>query len=643
MSASHIAAEQKLVEDDAVIAAMLEAASVPTLMMTLVHLTGSTAILQGAIRPKTPLIGEVQGYLSEAEKAEVRAMALDALKRYRDGGCQLPPPPSADTVREMMNFLVGEHVPPEYVPMMLEEMGLDGADSRGSHFEQPVSESARQDFKVLIIGAGMSGLLAGVRLKELGVPFTIIEKGSNVGGTWHENRYPGCRVDIASHFYSYSFEPSHDWTQFYAGRDELFAYFNRFADKHGIRDNIEFNTEVVAAAYDEASAQWHVTLRRDGKEERRRANAVISAVGQLNRPRIPDIKGQSRFKGIVMHSAEWNSQQSLKGKRVAVIGTGASAFQLVPEVAKEAAQLFVLQRTPVWMLPNPNYHAQVSESKKWLLKHIPFYARWYRFLLFWPGTDGLLPNLKFDPAWPHPQRAVNAHNDMMRQTLTDYIAKQVGGDTALLEKVVPKYPVMVKRMLQDNGSWLKTLQRDNVELVTDGIDEINADGVMCGGQQYEVDAIIFATGFHANKFLWPMTISGRGGVTLNDAWQDEPRAYLGITIPGFPNLFCMYGPGTNLAHGGSIIFNSECQVRYAVGCIKALLENGKKALDCKPEVYKAYNTRLADELASMVWSFEGVDSWYKNSAGRVVNTSPWRLVDYWTWTRQPALADYTMI
>ncbi|SFV12670.1 flavin-containing monooxygenase [Pseudoduganella namucuonensis] len=642
MSASTTIAEQKIVEDDTFIANMLEAASVPTLMMTLVHLTGDTTILEGAIKPRTPLIGEVQGYLGDAEKAEVRALALQALKRYRDGGHQLPPPPSAETVHRMMSFMVGEHVAAEYVPMMMEEMGLDGGDSRASRFERPVSESAREDFKVLIIGAGMSGLLAGVRLKELGVPFTIIEKGACVGGTWHENRYPGCRVDIASHFYSYSFEPSHDWTQFYSGRDELFAYFNRFADKHGIRGCIQFNTEVTSAAYDEDSAQWQVTLRRQGGEERRGANAVISAVGQLNRPRIPEIKGLELFKGAIMHSAEWKPERSLKGKRVAVIGTGASAFQLVPEVAKEASRLFVLQRSPVWMLPNPNYHALVSESKKWLLKHVPFYARWYRFLLFWPGTDGILPKLKMDPSWPHPRRAVNAHNDVMRETLTDYIKRQVGDDAALLEKVVPTYPVMVKRMLQDNGSWLKTLQRDNVELVTDGISEINASGVVCGGTQYDVDAIVFATGFHANKFLWPMTITGRGGVTLNDVWQDEPRAYLGITVPGFPNLFCMYGPGTNLAHGGSIIFNSECQVRYTVGCIKALLEQGKKALDCKPEVYHAYNTRLADELAGMVWSYEGVDSWYKNSAGRVVNTSPWRLVDYWTWTRNPDLADYSM-
>jgi 4-hydroxyacetophenone monooxygenase len=490
----------------------------------------------------------------------------------------------------------------------------------------------------------MSGLLAAVRLQELGIPYVVIEKGASVGGTWHENRYPGCRVDIASHFYSYSFEPSHEWTQLYARRDELWAYFKRFAEKHGVLQHIQFNTEVAAATWDEASATWNVEVRSaDGTTTSRTANALISAVGQLNRPSIPDIPGRDSFKGEVMHSAEWRSDVSLAGKRVAVIGTGASAFQLVPEVAKEAAQLFVFQRSPVWMLPNPNYHAMVSESKKWLLKHVPYYARWYRFLLFWPGTDGILPKLKVDPAWPHPERAVNAHNDAMREQLTNYIKAQVGDNTGLLAKVVPNYPVMVKRMLQDNGSWLKTLQRDNVELVTDGISGINASGIVCGGKQYDVDVIVYATGFHANKFLWPMKITGRSGQTLDQYWQDEPRAYLGMTVPGFPNLFCMYGPGTNLAHGGSIIFHSECQVRYTIGCITALLQNGKRALDCRPAVYDDYNARLASELDSLVFSHAGTGSWYKNKAGRVVNTSPWRLVDYWKWTRTPELADYEML
>jgi 4-hydroxyacetophenone monooxygenase len=328
---------------------------------------------------------------------------------------------------------------------------------------------------------------------------------------------------------------------------------------------------------------------------------------------------------------------------VAVIGTGASAFQLVPEVAKRASRVIVFQRSPPWMVPNPRYHAHVSEAKKWLLRHAPYYARWYRFLLFWPGSDGLLPSLVVDPEWSHPERSINAANDGMREFFTQYLAQQIGDDPDLLAKVVPKYPPFGKRMLQDNGTWLATLKRDNVELVTESITGITPQGVRCaGGTEHAVDVIVYATGFHANRFLWPMEIVGRSGVTLRELWGEEPRAYLGIAVPQFPNLFCLYGPGTNLAHAGSIIFHSECQVRYVMGCLVALLSNGFSRMDCRQDVHDAYAARFDARHAQLVWSHPGVSNWYKNADGRVLTTSPWRLVDYWSWTRTPELADYDL-
>jgi 4-hydroxyacetophenone monooxygenase len=329
---------------------------------------------------------------------------------------------------------------------------------------------------------------------------------------------------------------------------------------------------------------------------------------------------------------------------VAVIGTGASAFQLVPELAKRVARLSVFQRSPAWMIPNPVYHAAVSESKKWLLKHVPYYARWYRFLLFWPGSDGLLPSLVIDPSWPHPDRSVNALNEEQRRLFTDYLRSQVRDDPELLENVIPSYPPFGKRMLQDNGSWLAALKRDNVDLVTEPIAAITPSGVRCAdGTEYPVDVIVLATGFHANRFLWPMEIVGRDGVRLRERWGDEPRAYLGITVPGFPNFFCLYGPGTNLAHAGSIIFHSECQVRYAMGCLEALLRHdAARTIECRQDVFDAYNARFDARHATLVWSHPGMTSWYKNAAGRVVNTSPWLLVEYWGWTKRPDLSDYEL-
>jgi 4-hydroxyacetophenone monooxygenase len=630
-------------EDDVFLAETLEHGSAPTLIMAIVHLTGDTSLLRGPIRPRRPLPGESDGGLSADDKTAVRAMAFDALRAYRDRGCTLPPTPPPQTIREMMSFVVGEHVPDEYVPMFLDEMRLDGGASYDVACDGVAAER-RAGFRVVVIGAGMSGLLAAIRLERAGIPYVVIEKNDDIGGTWLENTYPGCRVDVANHFYCYSFEPNPDWSEFFSQRDELHRYFAACVDRYDVRKRIRFGTEVVAARWDDEAANWDVRVRSaDGVEETLAANALISAVGQLNRPKLPEIPGRDSFGGPAFHSAQWQHQHSLLGKRVAVIGTGASAFQLVPEIAKQASRLIVFQRSPPWMVPNPRYHARVSEAKKWLLRHVPYYARWYRFLLFWPGSDGLLPALIVDPEWPHPERSVNAANDGMRELFTQYLAQQIGDDGELLAKVVPKYPPFGKRMLQDNGTWLAALKRDNVDLVTDPIAEITPHGVRCAdGAEHAADVIVYATGFHANRFLWPMEIVGRNGITLREVWGEEPRAYLGITVPRFPNLFCLYGPGTNLAHAGSIIFHSECQVRYVMGCLAALLGNGFSSMDCRQETQDAYAARFDARHAQLVWSHPGVNSWYKNAHGRVLTTSPWRLVDYWAWTSRPALEDYEL-
>ncbi len=636
-------AELAITEDDAAIAEALETANIPTLMMSIIHLTGDASILDGDIRPVGVRFPELNGFMEDEKKARVRAMALDALKAYRDGR-PLPPPPADATVRRMADFLTGTPIAEEYLPMLLEEMALDGVDQRVFDWTGGKPPERAKRFHTVVIGAGMSGLLAAIRLKEAGLPFVVIEKNQAVGGTWYENQYPGARVDSANHFYSYSFEPNHDWSEHYSRRDELFAYFDRVADRFGIRDDIRFSTEVVEAVFDEAASIWRVTVQDGyGARDTIEANAVISAVGQLNRPKFPDIKGRDRFGGPSFHSAEWQTQHDLTGKRIAVIGVGASAFQLIPEVAKIAGKLTVFQRSPGWMVPNAVYHDAVKEGKKWLMKHVPYYARWYRFLLFWMAGDALLPSLTRDDDWPHPERSMNALNEAHREAFSAAMRAQLPDRPDIAEKVVPKYPPFGKRMLQDNGHYLGALARDNVELVTDKIAEIVEDGIIDEtGRHHPLDVIVYATGFQTNKFLWPMRIVGREGQVLSEVWGDMPRAYLGITIPGFPNLFCLYGPGTNLAHAGSIIFHSECQVRYAMGALKTLIESGHAAMECKPDVFDAYVERLDTTLAKMVWSHPGADSWYRNARGIVVNTSPWRLIDYWNWTRTPEPADYRL-
>jgi 4-hydroxyacetophenone monooxygenase len=635
----------EITDDDQAVARALEDVSIPALLMSMVHMSGDPGILRGDLRPAGIYLNEVQGFMTPEQQAAVRQRALEVIVAYRDGGCVLPPPPGPDVIHEMMNVLVAGAVPDEYVEMMLEELELDGSDVRDLHWIDDVPAQDKAGFHVVVIGAGMSGLLAAIRLGGAGISFTVIEKNAGVGGTWWENRYPGCRVDVGNHFYCYSFAPNNQWSEFFARQPELQGYFEWCMHEFGVADHIRFGTEVVRARWDGDTARWSVDVRRaDGRTDSLRADAVISAVGQLNRPKLPDILGRQSFGGVSMHSAEWIDGTDLAGKRVAVVGTGASAFQIVPTIAPEVAHLTVFQRSAPWMFPNPHYHDPVGPGARWAFEHLPYYGRWYRFLLFWPACDGGLPAMRIDPEWPDQTESVSALNDAARQMFTQWMADQIGDDMDLLSKVIPDYVCLGKRTLQDNGSWLGALKRENVDLVTDPIAEITPDRIVgASGEEHPVDVIIFATGFHANRYLWPMEIVGRDGVTLAERWGDRPTAYLGITVPNFPNLFCMYGPGTNLAHGGSLVFHSECQIRYIMGCLAALLAGGHRSIECRSDVHDEYNRRLQAELDTMVWSHPSIlSSWYRNAEGRIYILSPWRLVDYWNWTRSPDLADFEL-
>ncbi len=630
----------EIAESDSSIAEALQQARIAPLIMSLIHMTGDSSLLDD-VQFEGMTIQNMDGNLTDALKETVRQQTLAALVAYRDGA-PLPPPPGQALLQRMIDFIAGSPVTPEYRAMLTDDLQL----GEPWQFEWPDGAPPKKaaDFHTLVIGAGMSGILQAHRLMEAGLPFVVIEKNDEVGGTWYENHYPGCRVDSSNHFYSYSFEPNVDWSEHYSQHGELQAYFRQCSERFGLRDHIRFNTEVVAATFNEDDGIWQVEIRKaDGSAETIRVNAIVSAVGQLNRPQIPDFPGRDRFLGPTFHAAHWEDGHQLEGKRIAVIGAGATAFQLIPEMAKIASHLVCFQRSPGWMAPNAGYHDAVEPGLKWCMRHIPYYRRWYRFCLFWGAGDGTLPNYTIDPEWSDNNRSINALNARQREVLSDAIVKQLPGRSDLAEKIIPPYPPGGKRLLQDNGHYLRSLMQENVELVADGIREITEDGIIDSqGRHHPVDVILYATGFHANKFLWPMRIEGRNGKLLADVWGDTPRAYLGITIPDFPNLFCLYGPGTNLAHGGSIIFHSECQVRYVMGCLKLMIEGDLASLEVKQDVFDDYVDRLATALGRMVWSHPGVSSWYKNARGLVVNTSPWRLVDYWHWTQAPEPDEYIL-
>jgi 4-hydroxyacetophenone monooxygenase len=318
-------------------------------------------------------------------------------------------------------------------------------------------------------------------------------------------------------------------------------------------------------------------------------------------------------------------------------------MQFAPSIAAGVKHLTIFQRSPQWAIPNEDYHREVSDQRRWLFVNVPFYAGWYRFSLFWRLGDGLLPTLRVDPEWSQLPRTINARNERVRQFLTAHLLEEIGDRPDLVAKALPDYPPYSKRILIDNH-WFKMLRRANVELVTEPIARVHERSIETSdGAQHPVDVIVFGTGFQATKLLWPMSIRGRSNRQLSDVWgADDARAYLGIAVPEFPNFFCLYGPNTNLGHGGSIIFHAECQTRFITHCIRDMLEGDYGAMECRPKAYREYNRNLDAELAELIWSQVDVGSWYKNSKARVVTNSPWRLVDYWAMTSNPNFRDWIM-
>ena len=623
---------------------ILKDAHLPALMCAMVQMTGETDWLRPEWTPTYNPLSRGDTGIPEAEQAKIRKRAAEAIHAHLAGKPLAMPTPPTDVLRRQMDFVAGAPIPEQYVDFLEDELVLKGRSSKEPHFETPELKAAARRLKVLVVGAGMSGLLTGIRLSQAGVPFEIVDKNADVGGTWFENAYPGCRVDNANHMYSYSFEPNHAWPQHFSPQPVLLDYFRGIAAKYDLRKHIRFETLVEQLAWDDTRSVWRCTLKgKDGKTEVVEANAVVTAVGQLNRPRFPDIEGLGTFEGPAFHSAEWRHDVDLKGKRVIVIGTGASAYQFVPEIAPDVAHLTVFQRSPPWALPVPHYHEDVPEGMKWTLEHVPYYDKWYRFQLFWMTTEGFLPMVKSDPKWNGGPGAVSGENAMLREMAIASFAQQLQDRPDLLPKVTPAYPLGGKRAVLDNGVWLAALKRDNVDLVTEKIERITPKGVVTAdGREYEADVLIYGTGFQASNFLSFLKVKGRGGRDLHETWGGDARAYLGITHPGFPNLFTIYGPNTNIVVNGSIIFFSECAVRYIVGALKLLAETGAAAMEPKKDVYDEFNRKVDEANAGWAWGSPHVSSWYKNQFGRVSQNWPFGLIDYWRATLAPNPDDYVL-
>lgn len=612
-------------------------ANVPTLQMLCVQLTGDASWLEEPYRPTRSkgVDDNDSGGLPEDVQERIREAAIDAILRWRAGEPVAIPHPTAAQLIRMMSVSTGEPIPEAYGPMMADRFNA----FLGARPAPPVA-NVPPGFHVLIVGAGMSGIAAGVRLKEAGIPFTIVEKGDDVGGVWHQNRYPACGVDTPSHLYSYTFAQG-DWEHWFGKKEEIVDYFRNVAKKFGIYEHIQFGTEVVTARYDETRHRWVSELRGPGGTTTPfESNILLSAVGVFGTPKWPDIPGREDFRGTMLHTGMWDENADISGKRVAVIGNGASAMQLVPAIVEEVDTLTIFQRSKQWAVPFPKFRKRVPDAARFLFTEVPLYEWWYRLRLAWIFDSKVYESLKIDPEWDDPEHSLNAINAGHRRFFERYIRRELGDRQDLAPRVIPEYPPYGKRMLLDNG-WFRTLTRSDVELIDEPILRIDQTGIQTVDKHYDFDVVIAASGFDVARFLLTLPTYGRGGVSVREAWDDDdPQAYLGTVIPGFPNMFMLYGPNTGLGHGGSFMYIIECQINYVLSVIEQMLDNGLTEVECRQDVSDEYNATMQDMHSRMVWTHPGTSTYYRNSRGRVVANNPWRTTDFWSMTRTANMADF---
>jgi cation diffusion facilitator CzcD-associated flavoprotein CzcO len=486
----------------------------------------------------------------------------------------------------------------------------------------PVDSSTAAPLQVLIIGSGFAGVGLAIQLKQRGIDdFLLLEKASAVGGTWRDNNYPGAACDVPSHLYSFSFEPKTDWSRKFAPQAEIFAYIQHCVSKYRLAAQIRLNSEVASAVFDALAAVWRVTCT-DGRQFS--ARALVSACGQLNQPAYPQIAGLQTFGGKSFHSARWQHAVDLSGKRVAVIGTGASAIQFVPEIVPKVAQLYLFQRSAAYVIAKPD-----RAYRPWELA----------LLARWPGVQKLDRGLKYVQ---HEVRALAfIHFPMLMRlfklSFKRHLAAAIA-DPQLQGRLVPDYPLGCKRILISNN-YFPALAQANVEVVNTGIRQVTERGVVTDdGCEREVDVLIYGTGFAATDFLAPMHITGLNGLDLNQAWRDGAEAYKGISVSGFPNLFLLYGPNTNLGHS-SILYMLESQFAYVLDGLQTLQRNKLRYIDVKPQVQQRFNQHLQQAVDQSIWA-QGCNSWYKNAAGKNTNNWPGFTFSYRYQTRHLELADY---
>jgi 4-hydroxyacetophenone monooxygenase len=603
------------VVDEAFIRRAVELADLAAVRVALYQATGD---------PEVEQLGPV-AVLSATERAVLVDKAVAYLQQLPEGATVAVP--SEDELRHLMVMATGVEMTDQEFAARRDLPAFDeapwNAEWTGARPELP------EGFRVAIIGAGFSGIAAGVQLERLGIPYTVYERRHEVGGVWSINKYPDARVDTASSTYEYNFEKNYPWSEYFGRQNEVRGYIEHVAKKFGVWPNLEFNSDLTAARWDDERSVWNIELTKpDGTVVQAQANAIISAVGVFANPKFVAFPGSDQFEGKIVHPTQWSPDYDLTGKSVGVIGNGSTGVQLLAPIAREAEQVYVFQRTPQWISPRPKYGEPVEPEVRWLLDTMPGYWNWQRYTAtaaLFQSHDLMIP----DPEWQAKGGFVSEKNDAIRTALTAYIKSQVGDRPDLIAKLVPTYAPMTRRPVVDNG-WYAALTRKNVELVTDSIEELTPTGIRTAdGKERKLDFLVTATGFDIIKFLWPADYVGVDGAKLHERWSEEgPRAYLSMMVPEFPNMFMLYGPNSQPVSGGtSLPAWYQIWSRYIAQCLIAMIEGGHSRVMVTQEAHDEYNKALDVEASGLLMlNDEGsvAKNYYINEFGRLQMNAPWQ-------------------
>ncbi|MBV1918001.1 MAG: NAD(P)/FAD-dependent oxidoreductase [Sphingomonadaceae bacterium] len=573
---------------------------------------------------------------TDDDLALVRRKAAEFLKSCRDPEAVPMDIGPRDRLPTSLGLMRGETIPKETLDLYIEETALDPW-VRSPQWRTTPDPERLKNFRVVIVGAGMGGLVSALHLKRVGIPFTVIEKNAGVGGTWYENRYPGSRLDTPSRSYTHLFGVDFPYSNPFSPWSENQRYFSWVADFFDLRKHIVFETEVHSLTWDEETSHWEIATSNKDGEKVLRANAVMTSVGFLNLPKLPDIEGRDTFEGEASHTVSWPDDAVIKDKRVAVVGTGATGYQTVPEMALEANHVTVFQRTPQWVFPAPGYRSPFAPQVSWLNRNFPFYTN---FMRLGSGSAAAFEAVStIDPDFDDPH-CCSPSNKIARDVAVGFLKDKLK-DPALVEMMTPEHPVWSARPIQVDPEYciLDAIQRDNVTLVTDGIRRINPTGIeTMDGRQIDVDVIAYATGFHANEYLFPMEITGRGGQTIEQLWSEGgARAYRTCMMPGFPNLFAVYGPNTN----GSLLPATfhEMVVGFAIQCMQEVILEEKSSVEVETEPYWDYNRMIDERNNTRVWSDPRVQSYYWSKHGRSATMNPLPGPEMWRLLHEPEYED----